>query len=180
MAGVTGADAAVVQALLGKGADFRVADAGGVVAMTYAAAAGATDAIEALLKRGAKPSGRDLMAAATDCHAPALRLLLASGLKPNEAVDGKAPLLAAASERCVDAVTVLLDKGADVNVKDSDGRTALIVAAAGGMLDVARVLLERGADMDIVDGLDRSAWMYASMANREEMAALFKEAKSKK
>jgi ankyrin repeat protein len=120
------------------------------------------------------------MAAVTDCHAPALRLLLASGLKPNEAVGGTAPLLAAARERCVDAVTVLLDKGADVNVKDSDGRTALIIAAAGGMLDVARVLLERGADMDVVDRLERSAWMYASMANREEMAALFKEMKSRK
>ena len=31
MAAVTGGDAAVVQALLGAGADFRAADAGGVV-----------------------------------------------------------------------------------------------------------------------------------------------------
>ena len=85
----------------------------------------------------------------------------------------------AAGERCVDAVTVLLDKGADVNVKDSDGRTPLIIAAAGGMLDVARVLLQRGADMDATDALERSAWMYASMANREEMAALFKEMKAR-
>ena len=45
------------------------------------------------------------------------------------------------------------------------------------MLDVARVLLQRGADMDATDRLERSAWMYASMANREEMAALFKEMK---
>ena len=120
------------------------------------------------------------MAAATDCHAPALRLLLASGLKPNDAVNGRTPLLAAAGERCIDAVTVLLDNGADVNARDGDGRTALIVAAAGGMLDVARVLLKRGADMDATDRLERSAWMYASMANREEMAALFKEARDKK
>ena len=48
------------------------------------------------------------------------------------------------------------------------------------MVDVARVLLQRGADMDAVDTLDRSAWMYASLANREEMAALFKEMKAKK
>jgi ankyrin repeat protein len=48
------------------------------------------------------------------------------------------------------------------------------------MLDVARVLLQRGADMDATDALERSAWMYASMANREEMAALFKEMKADK
>ena len=79
----------------------------------------------------------------------------------------------AAGERCVDAVTVLLDKGADINVKDSDGRTALIIAAAGGMLDVARVLLERGADMDLADRLDRSAWMFlpGRDKNRESYSA---------
>src|SRR6185295_248983 len=165
---------------LGAGADFRAADAGGVVALTYAAASGSTEAIDALLKRGAKPSGADLMAAVTECHAPAVARLLASGLKPNERVDGKAPLLAAAGERCADAVAVLLDQGADVNVKDSDGRTPLIIAAAGGMLEVARVLLQRGADMNVSDLLERSAWMYASMANREEMAALFNEARGKK
>jgi ankyrin repeat protein len=37
------------------------------------------------------------------------------------------------------------------------------------------VLLQRGADVTLADSLDRTALMYASMANREEMAALFRE-----
>ena len=83
-------------------------------------------------------------------------------------------------DNCVDTVTLLLDRGADINVKDNDGRTALITAASGGMTDVVRVLLQRGADMDVEDHLGRTAGMYAATANREEIAALFKEARAKK
>ena len=166
-------------ALLAAGADARAADASGIAALTYASASGATGAMEALMKRGLKPAARDLLAAAEGCHAPAVRLLLGTGIKANDAVDGKLPLLVATAERCADAVTALLDQGADVNVRDNDGRTALIMAAAGNMVDVARVLLQRGADASIADQLDRTALMYASMANREEMAALFRELRVK-
>jgi len=48
------------------------------------------------------------------------------------------------------------------------------------MTDVVRVLLQRGADMDVEDNLGRTAGMYAATANREEIAALFKEARAKK
>jgi hypothetical protein len=163
--------------LLAAGAAARVVDSGGVSAMTYAAAAGSTGAIDALTKRGVKPVGRDLAAAVEGCHAPAVRLLLDTGLKPNDPVDGKPPLIVAAGERCADALVALLDKGADINVRDADGRTALIIAAAGNMVDVARVLLQRGADVTLADRLERTALMYASMANREDMAALFREMK---
>jgi len=167
----------VVTALLAAGADPGVVDSGGISAMTYAAASGSTGAIEALTKKGVKPVGRDLVAAVEGCHAPAVALLLTTGLKANDPVAGKAPLIVAASESCADAVTALLDKGADINVRDGDGRTPLIIAAAGNMVDVARVLLARGADVTLADRLDRTALMYASMVNREAMAELFKEMK---
>ena len=64
------------------------------MALTYAAAAGASGAIELLQKRGAKPAPLDLMLAATGCHTAAVRVLLASGMKANTSVDGRAPLLA--------------------------------------------------------------------------------------
>jgi ankyrin repeat protein len=109
-----------------------------------------------------------------------VRVLLGGGLTANPSGGGRTPLLAATGENCVDTVTLLLDRGADINVKDDDGRTALITAAAGGMTDVVRVLLQRGADMDLEDHLGRTAGMYAATANREEIAALFKEARAKK
>jgi ankyrin repeat protein len=180
MAAVTNGDAAAVEALVASGADVNAADAGGGVVLTYAAAAGAADAIELLQKRGAKATARDLMLAATNCSTPSVRVLLASGLKPDIVVDGSTPLLAAAGENCVDTVAFLLDRGADVNAKNGDGWTALIKAASGNFPGVARVLLAHGADPDIADRLDRTAWMYASMTGREEIAALLKEAKAKK
>ena len=73
----------------------------------------------------------------------------------------------------------LLERGADVNVKNSDGWTPLIKAASANFPDVARVLLAHGADPDIADHLDRTAWMYAAMTGREEIAAMLKDAKKK-
>jgi len=180
MAAVTNGDAAVVQALLGGGADFRAADAGGGVALTYAAAAGSAAAIDALQKKGARPTGHDLMLAASGCYTDAVRTLIASGANANATVDGNSPLMAATGENCVETVTLLLDRGANVNVTNNDGWTPLIKATSAGYTDVVRVLLQRGADMDVVDKLDRTAGMYASLAGHEEIAALFKEARAKK
>jgi ankyrin repeat protein len=148
--------------------------------MTYAAAAGSAEAIELLLKRGAKAAPRDLMLAATGCYTAAVKVLLASGLTANTAVDGNAPLLAATGENCVDTVALLLERGADVNVKNADGWTPLIKAASANFPDVARVLLKHGADLDVADRLDRTAWMYASMSGRDEILAMLNEAKAKK
>jgi hypothetical protein len=148
--------------------------------MTYAAASGAADAIELLQKRGAKASPRDLILAATGCYTSAVRVLIAGGLKADAVVDGNAPLLAATGENCVETVALLLDKGADVNVKNPDGWTPLIKAASANLPDVARVLLAHGADMDVVDRLDRTAWMYAGLSGHEAIAELLKEAKAKK
>jgi hypothetical protein len=99
---------------------------------------------------------------------------------PDTAVDGNSALLAATGENCADTVAFLLDRGADVNAKNSDGWTPLIKAASANFPEVARVLLKHGADPDIADTLDRTAWMYASMNGREEIAALLKEVKRQK
>lgn len=51
----------------------------------------------------------------------------------------------------VAAVTVALDKGADVNAKFRYGATALFKAAERGHAEVAKVLLDRGADVKVKD-----------------------------
>ncbi|MCE9507208.1 MAG: ankyrin repeat domain-containing protein [Alphaproteobacteria bacterium] len=50
-----------------------------------------------------------------------------------------------------DVIEPLLDKGAEIEGKDSVGNTALFVAVVGGHLDVAAVLLENGADINAKD-----------------------------
>jgi hypothetical protein len=57
-------------------------------------------------------------------------------------------LIAAARRGDAATVQALLDKGVDVNAKDSNGCTALMQAAAGGRLTVVRLLIDKQADVN--------------------------------
>lgn len=57
----------------------------------------------------------------------------------------------AARKGDVQAVTALLDKGADVNAKFRYGATALFKAAERGHTEVVKLLLARGADVSVKD-----------------------------
>ena len=48
---------------------------------------------------------------------------------------------------------VILQAGADVNLKNHYGTTALIIAVQGGFADIVRFLLEAGADPNISDAV---------------------------
>ena len=179
MAAVTNGDPTTTQALLAAGANTSAADAGGGIALTDASAAGAADAIQVLQKRGAKATGGDPYLAATGYMA-AVKVLLAGGLSAGVDVNGSVPLLAAAGENCVETVSLLLDRGADVNAKDGDGWTALIKAASANMTDLARVLLTHGADMDMPRPTRSHGVDGRVDEDYEEMAALFAEFRAKK
>jgi len=51
----------------------------------------------------------------------------------------------------VDAVAFLVDKGADINIKDKCDRTPMHLAARKGNLDTVRYLCDKGADLNIRD-----------------------------
>ncbi|MFH1114641.1 MAG: ankyrin repeat domain-containing protein, partial [Pseudomonadota bacterium] len=59
-------------------------------------------------------------------------------------------LMYAASSGHVQAVKLLLSKGAEVNAGDVDGRTALIGSARGGHKEVMLMLLQKGANVNSV------------------------------
>ena len=48
----------------------------------------------------------------------------------------------------VDAVRLLLDKGAEVDRVNKKGSTPLYIACQSGHVDVARLLLEKGAEVN--------------------------------
>ena len=65
-----------------------------------------------------------------------------------EHLDSKFPLHAAARTGDVEAITQLLDGGAEVDA-EKNGATPLFVACEGGHVDAARLLLERGAALKV-------------------------------
>ena len=62
--------------------------------------------------------------------------------------DGDTALHRAAARGQVQAVRLLLERGANVNAGDDEGTTPLILASYRGHVEVARLLLERGAAVD--------------------------------
>lgn len=78
--------------------------------------------------------------------AKAIQRLLDAGADPDQADDGgERPLMRAAANGAIGAMTVLLDRGAGVDAVTDAGNTALMFAAARGQIDAVRLLIGRGA-----------------------------------
>ena len=60
-------------------------------------------------------------------------------------------LMIAASNGHLDFCRLLIDKGAQMEAKDSNGNTPLHFAAANGHLEIVRLLCDRGADIEAHD-----------------------------
>jgi len=147
-----------VKALLQNGADVNTALGDGMTALHYAATKNDADLAKMLLAAGAnvKASTRlggytPVLLAAKGGHAAVLDVLLAlpqaGDLANSATVNGTTALMFAAQAGSVDAVKLLLDRGAKVDAKENTrAETALMFAAASGRADVIRVLTGKGAD----------------------------------
>jgi ankyrin repeat protein len=60
-------------------------------------------------------------------------------------------LLISARSWDTDVVSLALQKGADIEARDSDGRTSLILAVEGGRPEVVKLLLQKGANVEAKD-----------------------------
>jgi uncharacterized protein len=125
---------ATVRALLSAGANPNAQEAnGGQTALMWAVAERHAAVIEELVRGGAgvQPGSKTgftaLMFAAQQGDANAIRILIGAGAKPNDATPKSklTPLIIASAMAHADAVTALLDNGADANAMDSRGYTSL-------------------------------------------------------
>lgn len=177
---------AVVARLCDAGALVDDASDDGETALSRAARGGHLETVDLLLARGAQPSERAILGAAERGQAAALERLLAAGgalpegflmkaaeggsadlvklaLKSGGRVDevggywNRTPLAEAAAAGSLEAVKVLLDAGADPNVKDSNGRSAVRLALDREAHDVVELLVSRGALAERKELFDRAA-----------------------
>jgi ankyrin repeat protein len=189
---VRAGDRPTAERLIRSGAQVNAANRYGVTALSLAAQKGNANLIALLLKAGASvkaaettlPEGQTLaMLAARTGDVASLKAVLAAGSNPNakETRTGTTALVWAAVGNHADAVRVLAESGADLNVLSKvtsyphtqngvlltgleegysyvgqtvlprGGWSAVMYAAREGAVDAARALAESGANLNLTD-----------------------------
>ena len=194
-----GDQVAIVDLLIGAGAQVNVADRYGVTPLMLAAVNGNAETIARLVKAGADvnavlPEGQTvLMTAARTGKPEALKILLARGADANarEEWTGETALMWAAAENHGQAIKVLLDGGADPNLQSypttfkrkvsgqtvlpRGSFTAMMYAARQGAIDAVRALAEGKADLNRADADGVTALIIAIINAHYEIGSLLLE-----
>jgi len=162
-----------VNLLLAKGADVNAVTKRGRSALLLAAMSdGSAPLVRLLMSKGADPKVVDVLkvnalnAATRGNDMETIRIIADAGVPVNDAdFAGFTPLITAASAGNVQAVKLLLAKGAHVNAVSGDGSfqkvkagtialgnfTPLLAAASFGSREVVSLLLDAGADVNAKD-----------------------------
>ncbi|TVU13757.1 hypothetical protein EJB05_37183, partial [Eragrostis curvula] len=142
----------VLRYLLARGGDTGMPDVLGLTPLHHAVHNDHCDAMRLLLSKGAPvdpiADGRTpLFFAASKGRPQALGILLDHGADPNRIKDNSfSPLMmACGGSRSLECIKLLLQAGADVNLRTPDGNTALIDLIAAYFSDGAE-LKEAGAE----------------------------------
>lgn len=109
-----------------------------------------------------------LMMAALRADTEAMKALLARGAQVQR--EGWTPLHYAASSPSVTPVRLLLELGAAVDARAPNGNTPLMQAARYGAEDSVAVLLEKGANRALLNSRNLDAAAYARLDGRESVA----------
>ena len=213
---VLSGDRAAVQRLIRSGADVNAANRYGVTALLLAAQRGHADLIDILLKAGASVKAADarlpdgqtlLMHASGTGNVASMKALIAagSGINARETRSGTTAAIWAATRNRADAVRVLVEAGADLNVLSKvtsyphtqngvllsgleegysyvgqtvlprGGWSAAMYAAREGAVDAVRALAESGANLDLTDPEGTTALIVAIINGYYDVAAVLVE-----
>jgi ankyrin repeat protein len=140
---INGRDVAVVERMIGAGADVNAADAIGATPLRYAVRNGDPRLAEVLERHGAS---RD---AVTETDRRVGACVLGEAVGPVGTAEAAEVLCRAAMRGEVDVVRRLLDAGADADA--GGGMPVLHQACWHGQAEAARVLVEHGASLSAVN-----------------------------
>lgn len=85
---------------------------------------------------------------------------------------GKAPLYRASTNGYIEIVKLLIDKGADINIKNDDDRTPLYQASIWDYKEIAEILIDKGADINVKDKNGETPLFGATFSCKDETAKI--------
>ncbi len=115
-----------------------------------------------------------LIKAAKSNNIKKLGQLLDSGMPINNtlAANGATPLMQAALDGNVMLVKALVNRGADVNIKDLRGENALQYAIRGNQMDIAQILVENGVDTSVL-GSNQTPFLHYLSENSQDWSSSY-------
>lgn len=154
-------DLGLVKSLLDSGLDPNVRDENGMTPLHVASTGDSLEIIKLLIERGADVNAKD-----GNSVQPGSTWSFKGtpfGFKPKHS--RSTPLHFASQEGFLGAVELLIEKGADVNAKDTNDDTPLHNASVEGYLETVKFLISKGADVNAVNKISMtplhvSTWVH--------------------
>ncbi|KAM3918899.1 ankyrin repeat domain-containing protein 35 isoform 2-T2 [Leptodactylus fuscus] len=173
-----------ITAILSHRVEINAKTDDGCTALHLAASNCHPECVKLLLQHGAHEDSIDFhsrtplhCAATSGCVSSVLLLCDAEDTLLDAADDdGRTPLMIAAQRNHPTVCSLLLDRGAQVDLFDRDKKTALLLACEKGNIQAAETLITKGADPTVRDNKGCDALHYSSISRDESLRKLIQSA----
>uniref|UniRef100_A0A2I3M9E9 Fibronectin type 3 and ankyrin repeat domains protein 1 n=2 Tax=Cercopithecinae TaxID=9528 RepID=A0A2I3M9E9_PAPAN len=178
----------LVKILVSNGTDVNLKNGSGKDSLMLACYAGHLDVVKYLRRHGASWQARDLGGctalhwAADGGHCSVIEWMIKDGCEVDvvDTGSGWTPLMRVSAVSGNQRVaSLLIDAGANVNVKDRNGKTPLMVAVLNNHEELVQLLLDKGADASVKNEFGKGVLEMARVFDRQSVISLLEERKKK-